>query len=146
MRLIATTDEHGLHVDREQLERAEIKAGSRPLVEIRPYTEEGRAPDGKHTFSSGGKFLPYLGACPSHRDVGVDRPVAGGERIGVMSRVAGFQAADRLLYGDPRMRPERPSRNTGARTEGPERELSQRLRLGSEGSGDRGATDTGSYL
>jgi hypothetical protein len=65
MRLIATTDEHGLHVDREQLERAGIRPGSRALVEIRPYTEEDWVSDGERTFSSGEEFLAYLGACPS---------------------------------------------------------------------------------
>jgi hypothetical protein len=40
LHLIATTDENGLHLDREQLERAGIKPGSRALVETRPYVEE----------------------------------------------------------------------------------------------------------
>jgi hypothetical protein len=40
LHLIATTDENGLHLDREQLERAGIKPGSRALVETRPYAEE----------------------------------------------------------------------------------------------------------
>jgi hypothetical protein len=66
MHLIATTDEHGLHVDREQLERAGIKPGSRAMVEIRPYTEEDWVADGERTFSSSGEFLAYLGVCPSH--------------------------------------------------------------------------------
>jgi hypothetical protein len=66
MHLIATTDEKGLHVDAEQLERAGIKPGSRALVEIRPYTEEDWVADGERTFASGDEFLAYLGACPSH--------------------------------------------------------------------------------
>jgi hypothetical protein len=68
MQLIATTDEHGLHVDREQLERAGIKPGSRALVEIRPYTEEDWVADGERTFENGEEFLAYLGACPAHRE------------------------------------------------------------------------------
>lgn len=47
--LIATTDEHGLHVDREQLERAGIQPGGRALVEILPYTEEDWVSDGERT-------------------------------------------------------------------------------------------------
>jgi hypothetical protein len=66
MHLITTTDEKGLHVDPEQLERAGIKPGSRALVEIRPYTEEDWVADGERTFASGDEFLAYLGACPSH--------------------------------------------------------------------------------
>ena len=66
MRLIATTDEHGLHVDRKQLERAGIRPGSHALVEIRPYTEEDWVADGERTFPSSDEFLAYLGACPSH--------------------------------------------------------------------------------
>jgi hypothetical protein len=66
MHLITTTDESGLHLDREQLERAGIKPGSRALVEIRPYTEEDWVADGERTFSSSEEFLAYLGACPSH--------------------------------------------------------------------------------
>lgn len=68
MDLIATTDEKGLHVDREQLERAGIKPGSRALVEIRPYTEEDWVADGECIFSSGEEFLAYLGACLSHAE------------------------------------------------------------------------------
>jgi hypothetical protein len=68
MHLITTTDEKGLHVDAEQLERAGIKPGSRALVEIRPYTEEDWVADGERTFASGGEFLAYLGACPSHAE------------------------------------------------------------------------------
>lgn len=66
MHLITTTDENGLHLDREQLERAGITPGSRALVEIRPYTEEDWVADGEHTFSGSEEFLAYLGACPSH--------------------------------------------------------------------------------
>jgi hypothetical protein len=66
MHLITTTDESGLHLDREQLERAGIKPGSRARVEIRPYTEDDWVADGERTFSSSEEFLAYLGACPSH--------------------------------------------------------------------------------
>jgi len=68
MHLIANTDEHGLHVDREQLERAGIKPGSPAMVEIRPYTEDDWVADGERTFSSSDEFLAYLGACPSHAE------------------------------------------------------------------------------
>ncbi len=66
MHLIATTDEKGLHVDPEALERAGIKPGSRARVEIRPYTEADWVADGERTFATGEEFLAYLGACPSH--------------------------------------------------------------------------------
>jgi hypothetical protein len=68
MHLIATTDENGLHLDPEQLERAGIKPGSRARVEIRPYTEDDWVADGERTFASGEEFLTYLGACPSHAE------------------------------------------------------------------------------
>ena len=66
MHLIAVTGENGLHIEREQLERAGVTPGRRALVEIRPYTEEDWVADGERTFSSGEEFLAYLGACPSH--------------------------------------------------------------------------------
>jgi hypothetical protein len=66
--LIATTDEHGLHVDREQLERATIKPGSRAQFENRPHTEEDGLTDGELTFASGDELLAYVGACPSHAE------------------------------------------------------------------------------
>jgi hypothetical protein len=50
--LIATTADHGLHVDREQLERTGIEPGSHALVEIRHCTEEGSIA-GERTFASG---------------------------------------------------------------------------------------------
>jgi hypothetical protein len=66
VRLIAGTDQTGLHVDAERLARAGIKPGSRAVIEIRPYTEEDWVADGERTFQSGAEFLAYLGVCPSH--------------------------------------------------------------------------------
>ncbi len=60
MHLIATTDEHGLHVDREQLERTGIEPGSRALVEIRHCTEEN--------WIAGEEMLAPLGACRTHAE------------------------------------------------------------------------------
>jgi hypothetical protein len=65
MRLITTTDENGLQLDHEALERAGIKPGSRAPVKIRPYAEEDWVADGGPTFASGDEFLVYLGACSS---------------------------------------------------------------------------------
>ena len=68
VRVIAGTDQTGLHVDAERLARAGIKPGSRAMIEIRPYTEEDWVADGERTFSSGEEFLAYLGVCPSHAE------------------------------------------------------------------------------
>ena len=63
MHLIATTDEHGLHVDREQLERTGIEPGSHALVEIRHSTEEDWIAGGR-TFASGEEMLAPSGRAP----------------------------------------------------------------------------------
>jgi hypothetical protein len=68
VRLIASTDETGLHIGPEQLQRAGIKPGSRTVIAIRPYTEEDWVADGERTFSSGEEFLAYLSVCPSHAE------------------------------------------------------------------------------
>ena len=60
MLLIATTDEHGRHVDREQLERTGIEPGSRALVEIRHCTEEDWVA-GERTFACGEEMLAPSG-------------------------------------------------------------------------------------
>ena len=60
MHLIATIDEHGLHVDREQFERTGIEPGSRALVEIRHSTEEDWIA-GERTFASGEEMLAPSG-------------------------------------------------------------------------------------
>jgi hypothetical protein len=62
MHLIATTDEHGLHVDREQLERTGIEPGSHALVEIRHSTEDWIA--GGRTFATGEEMLAPSGRAP----------------------------------------------------------------------------------
>jgi hypothetical protein len=63
MHLIATTDEHGLHVDREQLERTGIEPGSHALVEIRHCTEVDWIAGGR-TFASGEEMLAPSGRAP----------------------------------------------------------------------------------
>jgi hypothetical protein len=68
VRLIAGTDQTGLHVDAMQLARAGITPGSRTVIEIRPYPGEDWVADGERTFSSGAEFLAYLGVCPSHAE------------------------------------------------------------------------------
>jgi hypothetical protein len=65
VRVVASTDETGLHIDAEQLARAGIKPGSRAVVEIRTYTEKDWVAEGERTFPSGEAFLAYLGACPT---------------------------------------------------------------------------------
>lgn len=66
VRLIASTDETGLHVDPERLARVKMKPGSRAVIEIRPYMDEDWVADGEHTFSSGEELLAYLRVYPSH--------------------------------------------------------------------------------
>lgn len=66
MHLIATTGEHGLHVDREQLERTGIEPGSHALVEPRHSTEEDWTA-GEHIRKRRGDARP-LGACPTHAE------------------------------------------------------------------------------
>jgi len=61
--LIATTADHGLHVDREQLERTGIDPGSYALVEIRHSTEEDWIA-GERTFASGEEMLAPSGRAP----------------------------------------------------------------------------------
>ena len=68
LRLIADTDETGLHIDAEQLARAGTKPGSSAVIEIRTYTEEDWVADGERTFQSGKEFLAYLAVCPSHAE------------------------------------------------------------------------------
>ena len=63
MHLIATTADHGLHVDREQLERTGIDPGSYALVEIRHSTEEDWIA-GERTFASGEEMLAPAGRAP----------------------------------------------------------------------------------
>lgn len=67
MHLIATTDEHGLHIDCEQLERTGIEPGSRALVEIRHCTEEDWMAGERTIRKRRGDARP-LWACPSHAD------------------------------------------------------------------------------
>jgi hypothetical protein len=66
MHLIATTDEDGLHVDREELERTGIEPGSHALVEIRPLHRGGLDRRRAHIRKRRGDARPL--GCPRHAE------------------------------------------------------------------------------
>lgn len=67
MHLIATTDEHGLHADREQLERTGIEPGTPRARRDPPLHRGGLDRRRAHIRNRRGDARP-LGACPTHAE------------------------------------------------------------------------------